>query len=164
MKTQAMIEMVNHQVPYEVGMLRCTFLLLSRGVPEGADQRAVLNANIESFCIHARNLIEFFSRESTKPKDKAGARHFTLSSYRAFKMPKTEERLVEKLNEQIAHLSYKRTTKDEEKILGSDRAVLLWILEDEIARFGKSLRDEYKALWPQEMVTDRIPVQSPVGR
>ena len=83
MKQEALNEMVDHQVPYEVDMLRWTYVLLAAlGVPQTKRERAIANAYIESFCTHARNLIEFFSHQSLKPKDYASARHFTVPSFR----------------------------------------------------------------------------------
>ncbi len=49
-------EFLGDHLPYEINMLRSTFTCLSLGVFTGALQ----NALIESYAIHARNLLEFF--------------------------------------------------------------------------------------------------------
>jgi hypothetical protein len=157
MEQQTLDEMINHQLPYEVDMLRATFSYLSGGaVLRVIFNGGVVNAFIESFCIHARNLIEFFEQQSTTPKNVAGSRHFTLPSYVPFKMRQDHAALTHKLNNQITHLTYRRTTKDEEKIGDEDRAVLLQLLELEIERFSTNLRDRYRQQWPERMRSHRI--------
>ena len=54
------LEFVREHLPYEIDMLRSTYLTLYQG---GVDW-AIRNALIESFCIHARNLLEFFSKKA----------------------------------------------------------------------------------------------------
>lgn len=62
-------EIRNEHLPYEINMLRGTFNKLREidkagGVPNNApvEQQVVRNALIEAFCMHARSLIDFFSR------------------------------------------------------------------------------------------------------
>src|SRR5262245_16629784 len=59
----------------------------------------VRNALIESFCVHARNLIRFF-----RDRDDAKASKFTDVAYTPFANGAIASDLVSKLNDQIMHL------------------------------------------------------------
>jgi hypothetical protein len=61
-------EILEHQYAYELDMLEDTYRL-------GRDTQIQLNAYIESFCIHARNLIEFF---------RSDGRQYVETSYTPF--------------------------------------------------------------------------------
>jgi len=57
---EGLIQAFEHHLVYEVNMLRNIYLLLL--LPVFRDSLA--NALIESFCVHARVLIEFFDEKS----------------------------------------------------------------------------------------------------
>jgi hypothetical protein len=87
-------EIVERHLPHEIDMLFAMFARLDEGISD----IPLRNAAIESFCIHARNLIEFLEGTG-KVKAKA-----VTYDYKAFADGKVDRGLVEKLHDQIAHL------------------------------------------------------------
>jgi hypothetical protein len=75
-----LVEIIDEHLPYEIDMLRLTYRELEatvvRGPNESRHQNACRFALIESFCVHARSLIDFFADSSTNPND-AIASNFT---------------------------------------------------------------------------------------
>ena len=61
-------DFLGYHLPYEVEMLRATHILLRHGIPLVAGDKdwkqLIANVFIKSFCVHARNLIEFFEKEA----------------------------------------------------------------------------------------------------
>ena len=55
-------EVVEHHLPHEIAMLFGLFMRFSEGIPD----IHLHNAAMESFCIHARNLIEFLERRERR--------------------------------------------------------------------------------------------------
>jgi hypothetical protein len=99
---EGMRELLIHHLRYEIDMLRCTFGRLHNPLLHECDK----NAFIESFGIHARNLIDFFRGNG---KNCARAADFTVNRiYEVRSLTKTElpDDLYGKLNEQVAHLTY----------------------------------------------------------
>jgi hypothetical protein len=124
-------------LPYELNMLEQTFLALQ------AVQPSVLgNALIESFCLHARQLIDFFENEQG-----VTAEQFTVSdTYVAKETPGIPKGLRTKLNTQIAHLTAKRTSNEADKIGPADRQLLLQKLIPESQLFALQLSPEDREL------------------
>ena len=146
---EGLIEAFEHHLVYEVNMLRATNVCLS--TPVEAFGRVVVNALIESFCVHARNLIDFFDQSSETPgkaqHNYLGAKHFT-TGYVPWAEGIPSNDLISRLNKQISHLTYGRTAKDEEKIGDKQRSKLLEILEVELKQFRDCLKDPYAQRWP----------------
>jgi hypothetical protein len=91
---------------------------------------------IESFCVHARNLIEFFQENH---------RRYTDGSYQPFSTAKQElDTVVLRLNNQISHLKIGRTIVTSDKIDIKERAKILNMLSREIAQFKAHLTGGYK--------------------
>jgi hypothetical protein len=125
--------MSNDQFGYEVWMLTETYRRLATQRLEDQD-RVLANAMIESFCIHARILIDFFyGRGGVKAKE------VTLKTYHPFQSGKISKALTEKLNTQIAHLTLKRTSVGSEKIGPADRTELFDAIMAELQIFKKHL-------------------------
>lgn len=141
------MEAFEHHVVYEVNMLRHTFNFM--GIPAWSSE--LRNAIIESFCVHARNLIEFFSQRSKTAGqadgDYVGAKHF-CNNYEPWTKGRPSSDLTKRLNRQVAHLTYDRTSRDEDKVGGKEQLELIKLIEQEIEAFGSSLREPYKAKWP----------------
>jgi hypothetical protein len=119
---------LQHHLGHEVEMLRETYKLVNeindllKATP---DQRRVLrNAMIETFCIHARGLEEFFR------KDCSGSAKSYASKYDPAKIDK---KLKDKLNMQLAHLIHGRAAGEE--VNNTDRYDLLKFIEEELAKF-----------------------------
>ena len=99
--------------------------------------QVINNALIESFCVHARNLIEFFAEE---------AQRYTTRSYRPFCHISSNRRasIRRKINVQISHVKDQgRTTNDADKITAFDRAEIVNILSREIKEFKVHLLPQY---------------------
>lgn len=102
-----------------------------------------MNALIESFAIHARAFLEFFE---VKKKQGYCASHFTVSEYQPQFVNKLSKSTIDKLNTQIAHMTGARTSKQEEKLRGEDRAELLEAILNEVTEFKKALKPEFSGV------------------
>ena len=142
-------EFLGDHLPYEINMLRSTFTCLSLGVFTGALQ----NALIESYAIHARNLLEFFCRDSNAWP----VTELCDVSYTPMARPQS---LFRKISSQIAHLTGNRTTDQSKKLNATDPYVLEAI-ENEIERFSRHLRGDLRGLF--KVTSSRIQVISTSG-
>jgi hypothetical protein len=113
-------------LPYELMMLEQTFVRLSLPQLDGC----IANALIESFCVHARQLIDFFEN-----KQGVRADQFTNGTYEAAHLSSVPRSVRKKLNHQIAHITQKRTADPSEKVGPEERAHLLLTLVLEAQRF-----------------------------
>ena len=122
-------------LPYEINMLKGTYAATAR-VPGWIGNQVVENALIESFCIHARALFEFFSKE--------GGRHtYTDDKYHDLG---GHDNFREILNNQIAHVIHDKRTRDESKKIGSEvRFEMFAALRLELEHFKKHLVPGYSA-------------------
>jgi hypothetical protein len=123
-------EILGHHYTYELDMLEDTYGLIR-------DTQIKQNAFMESFCIHARNLIEFF---------RGDGRQYVETSYTPFATAKSRiDKLNQILNQQIAHLDIKkRVVNDDEKISNETRYELLKILAKESIEFREHLKPEFR--------------------
>jgi hypothetical protein len=135
-------EIAEEHLPYEIGMLVFSALVyqnMGTGGPHPDIERAVRNALITAFCIHARNLIDFLESK------RKGARARKMAvDYKPFANGKIDKRLTKKLEDQIAHLSFGRTSNPNEKINGRDRTNLLRAIVTELIAYRPHLRPEYQ--------------------
>lgn len=140
-------EFFTHHLPHELEMLRATYEL-ARAARPAAEHEAL----VESFLLHARNLIEFFQDRPTCDFD---PRMFTTGSYQLNK-EFVASGVLPRINRQIGHLSVKRTIEEADRLGPRDWALILRALEEEIARFNKALRREYAEKWslPQQPKTE----------
>lgn len=130
-------DILGHHLPYEFEMLQGTYLALENG---GHDT-FIANALIESFCIHARQLIEFFSNQQGRR-----AKEFTGGTYAAAHLGSLGDTAT-KLNTQIAHLTGQRTTDGTKKIGAADRRKLLTALEREAQNFAARLAPAFQGMF-----------------
>jgi hypothetical protein len=139
-------DILAEHLPYEVQMLNFSFEVLCW--TPGILGQLPVNALIESFCIHARNLIDFFTEQSVSPKNYAGAKHYVGASWIASgDSDYKSDSIYGKLNEQIAHLTYGRQKDLDKKIQGPDIGSLKQVLDDEAKRFVDSLPPPQRAVW-----------------
>jgi hypothetical protein len=133
-------------VGYELDMLVYTFdkLLLVEPLVRRSFQAGQVNALIEAFCIHTRNLHEFFQGCRA---DTLKANTFTDSRYKARPNDKERKTLMGKINRQISHLTEQRTSVVEEKISSADRARLYSILIAEADNFTRHLQPHLRHAW-----------------
>jgi hypothetical protein len=130
-------EIFKEHFHYEIDMLLATFIRLLVPVPD----TAVSNALIESFCIHARNLDDFF-----RGRRGAKAETYATASYRAYIGGGISNDLDKKVNTQIAHLTEARTSDPAEKIGPQDRLDLVKTLLAEVHNFAQHLQATYQPL------------------
>ena len=127
---------VGEHVKYEIDMLRSTHeCLRSRSW-----DWAVQNALIESFWIHARNLLEFFGKQ----KNAHPVTSFCETSYAPLKFSSVRP-LYRKICEQISHLKCGRT-HDVTAKLDVVNSGVRELLENEIERFRSHLCPECEDL------------------
>lgn len=131
-------EILREHLPYELWMLRETYARLKS--PPADD--VLRNALIEAFCIHARQLLEFFEN-----KQALHAKVFTGGIYEAAHLSGLTNSDRDKLNTQIAHLTAKRTTDPTEKIGHSMREHYLMALEREAQNFEGKLTSEFQGMF-----------------
>ncbi|WP_292631546.1 MULTISPECIES: hypothetical protein [unclassified Novosphingobium] len=130
-------DILGHHLPYEFHMLQGTHAMLANREHD----TIIANALIESFCIHARLLIEFFeNKQGCKAKD------FTDGTYAAAHLELLGH-LKTKLNTQIAHLTDKRTTDPNDKITLDDRSKLLAALAKEANNFATCLAPAFQGMF-----------------
>ena len=141
------IETQLKHVAYELDMLIYTFdkLLLVEPLVPRSLQAGQVNALMEVFCIHARNLDEFF-QGSGRPGT-LQAKTFADSRYKPRPNDKERKNLISKINKQISHLTEQRTSVAEEKISTPDRARLYSILIAEVDNFTRHLQPHLRPAW-----------------
>jgi hypothetical protein len=137
MTTATPEEIFKEHLHYEIDMLLATFDRLRAPVYDPV----AANALIESFCIHARNLDDFFlGRRGAK------AETYAKPSYKPYDGGGISSTLDKKLNTQIAHLTDARTSDPTQKINPNDRLELVRTLLAEVHNFAKHLQSRYEPL------------------
>jgi hypothetical protein len=148
MAAHELTELFERHLLYEIWMLLETHKRLESPVSDVV----IGNALIESFCIHARALIDFFN-------DRKGAKasSFALPTYVRFPAGSIPVDLVTKLNTQIAHLTHNRTSDPTQKIDHVARRDLLVKIVAELTNFLQHLKPEYRILWPSTLKVPSVP-------
>jgi hypothetical protein len=128
-------ELLEHHYAYELTMLMDT------NAPIGTGEDIIIeNALIESFCIHARALVEFFTKDR-------GAKSYAESTFKPFADSGRVKQLNRLLNTQIAHLIFDgRTSNPDKKISMTEREELVSLLITKSLEFKKVLRLEYRGV------------------
>jgi hypothetical protein len=145
MADDILTQIIDEHLPYEIDMLRNTWRQLERLAKneptETAEQTVHRFALIESFCVHARSLCDFFECKPKQKKDDAIATDFTAYKPSLDQTKEPLRSLRTKLNKQVFHLTTNRTMVEVQRIdVGSDGTDLLRLLEPEIAKFEACLR------------------------
>ena len=135
-------EFFTHHLPHEIEMFRATYEL-ARAARPAAEHEALL----ESFLMHARNLIEFFQ---DRPSCAFAPPMFTSGRYQ-LNRDLVADTVLPRLNRQIGHLTVKRTTQETDRLGPRDWALILRALEEEIARFTRALSKDYAAKWAPQL-------------
>jgi hypothetical protein len=155
--------LLGHHLVYEINMLRETY---ERCPKEGVEisDGVIKNVLIESFCIHARNLIEFFQNEGNYKY-----KRYSNSQYKSFSIVDDGRITSIKglLNDQISHLIYRgkqrRIVEKSEQISDDHRAHIFNIVAAEIGRFKIHLGHAYKHIAFPELVPVVVPVNPSQG-
>jgi len=144
-------------VPYEIGRLVAMYrLLLDRNQyrpaalqgpaasETGRTAETLEDALIVGFCTHARNLLEFFYREAGDHY--AAAVDYADTTYQPLNEKIANvDRLKNKLNNQINHLTYMRTDETSEKIGPNERKEIIKLIGSEAVRLQPQLKPGYDA-------------------
>ena len=139
MPTANLEELLRVHVRYELNMLFGTVERLTKPI----EDEVLSNALIESFCLHARALLDFFKNKHLP------ASEFTTAAYKPFSDGELgiSRALVEKLNTQIAHLTKKRVSDAKQKIGPDEWLQLSKGLTKALRHFEAHLRSPYRETW-----------------
>jgi hypothetical protein len=138
-------DLFERHVLYEVWMLNETRKLIELGEANVVRH----NANIESFCIHVRNLIETFT---SKKNGVAKAKSFTHPQYVPWEGCGAPTDLSGKISREISHISRVRPTLEAEKINRSMQKKMFDAIAVEIMNFRAHLKPEFLNVWPADLV------------
>ena len=134
-----MLEIMERHLPYEITMLVCSHTALGTMIYSKDDHsKLVRNSLINSFCIAARNVLDFLLN---KINARASAVTF---NYKPFAQGKPEQSLIQKIQDQIAHITLNRTSDPEKKINGVVRDALSRAIIPELIVFRGCLRKKYQ--------------------
>jgi hypothetical protein len=154
-------ELLGEHLNYEIDMLRETLMRFPSDKKSWDDltitERVHRNAFIESFCTHARCLIEFFEKAR-------GAAQY--SDYDPAGIKPLSARYMQKINNQISHLLDCRTADPTRKISLEDRWEIARQIQAEVKRFIDGMKAEYRHIKVRELNLpershdqfDRLPV------
>ena len=128
---------------YELNMLRWTQATLTE-TPEGFNA----NALIESFCVHARALMDFY--KSRPRQDDVTAQDFTSSGqFSANGTSQIPSDVRTRVNKQIAHLTASRENAPQ-KVDYADRQTLLSAVELDHTAFKSAVQPQYAQCFRDE--------------
>jgi hypothetical protein len=131
-------EFFNEHLPYEITMLRAAYDLARADRPASEH-----NAMVDSFLMHARNLIEFYR---DKPGCDFDPRMFTNASFQ-LNREFIADSLATRVSAQISHLTARRISQAADELGPREWALILRALEEETARFVRALTKDYAAKW-----------------
>ncbi len=134
-------ELLECHYKYEIDMLQHTYAYLGNG--KYTNDTVIKNALIESFCIHARALMEFFEgKKERSTKKYVGGGYIPLTVKRRTRI----HQLRGMLNNQIAHVIIdQRTYNQSGKIGDSEREELIKILGPKSQEFQANLKAECRS-------------------
>jgi hypothetical protein len=145
------IEILKEHLPYELDMLDTAVAYLQSAESSSSEEsldratRFRRNAAIEAFWTHARNLVEFLTREKSGDLtvSSASAKDFAEKFHPTAKM----EPIQKKINEQVTHFGFCRKSSQDEKLGGDDMNWVKPAIDSEIKRFETLLDPECRAYW-----------------
>ncbi|TPK99031.1 MULTISPECIES: hypothetical protein [unclassified Mesorhizobium] len=127
-------------------MLRYTF-----GVLKTVINPLSWNAHFESFAVHARSLYEFLT-------DGGDSRNFMAKHFGVAAAKKTDmSGTINRMNEQVMHLTKNRFSENEMKVTLSDAGRVARWIEEKISAFAKALKEPYSNVWNEEAATPPDP-------
>lgn len=133
-------ELLHVHVRYEIDMLSGTYQRLKKPI----EDHVVGNSLIESFCLHARSLLDFFNNEQGLHASEFTSEKFSALNPEALGIPNS---VCRKLNTQIAHLTKKRVADAKEKIGPEHREQLFQGLTKAIHSFEEHLLPPHRERW-----------------
>jgi hypothetical protein len=138
---QEKIDYLEEHIGYELVMLNYTFMRLLTSRPSTAEEQLDRNAYLESFGVHARNLVAFLSGNA------AGDTRSACDYVPNFEAPWNAclRRVLVRLETQILRATALRATAPQEKFTVDDaRELYAWIVPA-ILRFQGQLGPSYRA-------------------
>ena len=138
---QEKIAYLKEHVSYEVVMLNYTFMRLMTLQPSIPEEQLDHNAFLESFGVHARNLVDFLSERYRNNCRNASdyVTHFDAPDQTRVKQP------LARLERQILDVTSLRATDQQEKFhTGDARELYAWIVPA-ILKFHGQLGPSYRA-------------------
>jgi AraC-like DNA-binding protein len=134
---------IKEHLRYEIGMLTQTHKLLDwtdTALPEGI----ILNALIESFCVHARTLIELFRDETEATMTGNGKLRFEALTSGFIHQGRYDD-YDKLLNNQISHLGNLRERDPAKKIDRKVRVTLTNLLRQDLVTFKQCLKTQWQS-------------------
>jgi hypothetical protein len=127
-------DLIREHLPYEIKMLVATYARLVNRRPE--DDQFLTNVFVESFCLHARNLLEFFEKGG---KSKGVVpQNYARPDYKCLH----PRRHSVEINQQISHLIFGgRFATSDGKIGERERLEILETVRTELAHFRQYILD-----------------------
>jgi hypothetical protein len=146
MPNQILLDIINEHLPYDIDMLRRIYTLFGQTNPSlpQDDRKRQYDAMINSFCVHARSLFDFFSNKRTDRTDSIAA-DFTIGYTPTFDLSiEPLYSLRRKLNKQVFHLTTDRTVLGAAKFQPDTDAQLVFLnIEPAIAHFIATLAPDF---------------------
>lgn len=128
---------LTYHLPYEIDMLRVAAGRLKEVKERGTDT----NILIEVFCVHARNLIEFFDARREQPGD---FKAYQFANGYTCGVDLEDQR--RRINKRIAHLTTERVRGDDNDKISVDECLGTYSkLENEIDRFMACLPPQVRS-------------------
>ena len=143
---QDQIDVLKEHLPYELDMLELAFILLP--LETDVFRR---NSLLETFWLHARNLLEFFKKSKPKHARTAWANHFTQHPVE-YDLKDFGDK-IPMMHQQITHLSYDRTREATKKLTFDLARDVKGAVDRAVQQFQNNLRPEAKAHWKERPVT-----------
>jgi hypothetical protein len=148
---------VKHHLPYELWMMRESLSTARKGSPTWFRH----NSHVEGLALHCRNLIEFLKNGDACAFNPADFTADTFKVNKKFIRPT----LIDKINEQISHLTDDRTEDREEKFKPDDWTETVEAIEAEFARWVENLTAEWAKKWQErERIGESAPETMSVER
>jgi hypothetical protein len=144
-------EYFQKHLPYEIDMMREAILALATRDKLSRFER---NAFIETFCLHARNLVEFFGDDGDYGPHAFTDAEFELDSH------VISARTLRRINQQISHLTKRRIDDGRRKIHGGNLKDVHQAIEAEIRHFTQHLKPEWRERWK---IQTHLAIQWPEG-
>jgi hypothetical protein len=137
---QEKVAYLEERLSYELVMLNYTFMRLMTSRASTPEEQLDSNAFLESFAVHARNLVEFLSNEAQEEARRA------CDYIPAFKAPNQARilRALARLEKQILCMSALRTTGPQGRFDIEDAHELYGWLVPTILKFQAELSPQYR--------------------
>jgi hypothetical protein len=134
------IDILRVHLPYELDMLDMAYAWLAQETDKTDVDRVHVSMCIECFCLHARNLIEFFQR-TVLGRTAAAVTFTNKEEHYEF------EDCTDDINDQICHLNYNRHTAGDPKLIGAVFRRIKESIDRAVSHFQDNLTQEFKNHW-----------------